>query len=84
MCFALRKIGNSCPESLLLSHIWPMGQRLAPLVIQSLFSKALGEVHAQHPLCGAGSQASMASCCVLSPEQPLLGFLAPLVTLVLA
>lgn len=61
-----------------------MGQRLAPLVIQSLFSKALGEVHAQHPLCGAGSQASMASCCVLSPEQPLLGFLAPLVTLVLA
>lgn len=61
-----------------------MGQQLAPLVIQSLFSKALGEVHAQHPLCGAGSLASVVSCCVFSPEQPLLGFLAPLVTLALA
>lgn len=84
MCFALKKIGNSCPESLLLSHIWSMGQRLAPLVIPSPCSKALGDVHVQHPLCGAGSLASVASCCVFSLEQPLLGFPAPLVTLVLA
>jgi hypothetical protein len=68
ICSALRKIGNSCPELLLLSHIWSMGQQLAPLVIPSFLTKIL---HAQYPPCSAGS---LGFCGLLLRLQPRMAF----------
>lgn len=58
-----RKIGNSWPGSLLWSRIWPVGPRLAPLVIPSLFPKALEVIWlSPQRSWGTASSAAPASC----------------------